>query len=72
MTPVTNAINRALACEGLFRIGDSSFTLASTAGTAQLNTVATDPITGIQSVQNSTATLSTWRITALRRIQPRS
>ena len=42
-----------------FRIGDSSFTLSSKAGTAQLNTVVTDPTTGIQTVQNSTATLST-------------
>ena len=42
-----------------FRIGDSSFTLSSTAGTAQLNTVVTDPTTGIQTVQQSTATLST-------------
>src|ERR1700733_3706251 len=42
-----------------FRIGDSSFTLSSTAGTAQLNTVVTDATTGIETVQNSTATLLT-------------
>ena len=42
-----------------FRIGDSSFTLSSTAGTAQLNTVVTDSTTGTQTVQQSTATLST-------------
>jgi hypothetical protein len=42
-----------------FRIGDSSFTLSSTAGSAQLNTVVTDATTGIQTVQNSTATQST-------------
>jgi hypothetical protein len=41
-----------------FRIGNSSFTLTK-AGTAQLNTVVTDPTTGIQTVQTSTATLST-------------
>jgi hypothetical protein len=42
-----------------FRIGDSSFTLTETAGQAQLNTVVTDPTTGIQTIQTSTATLST-------------
>jgi hypothetical protein len=39
-----------------FRIGSSSFTLTGT-GVAQLNTVITDPTTGLQSVEKDTATL---------------
>jgi hypothetical protein len=41
-----------------FRIGDSSFSLTGT-GKATINTVNTDPTTGIQTVATATATLST-------------
>jgi hypothetical protein len=41
-----------------FRIGDSSFTLTGK-GKAQVNTIVTDPTTGIQTTQSSVATLQT-------------
>jgi len=41
-----------------FRIGSSSFVLTGT-GKANVNTVVTDPTTGIQNVVTSAATLST-------------
>jgi hypothetical protein len=41
-----------------FRVGDSSFTLTGT-GAAQISTVITDPTTGIQTIQQANATLST-------------
>lgn len=41
-----------------FRVGDSSFTLTGT-GTANINTVITDPTTGIQNVETSAAKLAT-------------
>jgi hypothetical protein len=41
-----------------FRIGDSSFTLTGT-GTAQLDTVVTNPTTGTETTQSSVATLQT-------------
>jgi hypothetical protein len=41
-----------------FRIGSSSFVLTGT-GKANVNTVVTDPTTGIQNVETSAATLST-------------
>ena len=43
-----------ITTKGTFRIGDSQFTLTGT-GVAQLNTIVTDPTTGIQT--NDQATL---------------
>jgi hypothetical protein len=47
-----------ITTKGTFRIGDSQFTLTGT-GVAQLNTIVTDPTTGIQTNQQSVATLKT-------------
>jgi hypothetical protein len=44
-----------ITTKGTFRIGDSSFTLTGD-GVAQVNTIATDPTTGIQTNQQATAT----------------
>jgi hypothetical protein len=41
-----------------FRIGNSSFTLTGD-GTAQMNTILTDPTTGIQSAEKAPATRTT-------------
>jgi len=47
-----------ITTKGTFRIGDSQFMLTGT-GVAQLNTIATDPTTGIQTDQKAVATLKT-------------
>ena len=47
-----------ITTKGTFRIGDSQFMLTGT-GVAQLNTIATDPTTGIQTDQQAVATLKT-------------
>jgi hypothetical protein len=47
-----------ITTKGTFRIGNSQFTLTGT-GTAQMNTIATDPTTGIQTNQQAVATLQT-------------
>ena len=47
-----------ITTKGTFRIGDSQFMLTGT-GVAQLNTIVTDPTTGIQTNQQSVATLKT-------------
>ena len=47
-----------ITTKGTFRIGDSQFMLTGT-GVAQLNTIVTDPTTGIQTDQQSVATLKT-------------
>ena len=41
-----------ITTKGTFRIGNSQFTLTGT-GTAQVNTIVTDPTTGIQTNQQS-------------------
>jgi len=45
-----------ITTKGTFRIGDSQFKLTGT-GVAQINTIVTDPTTGIQTNQQSVATL---------------
>lgn len=45
-----------ITTKGTFRIGDSQFTLTGT-GTAQINTIVTDPTTGIQTNQQATLAL---------------
>jgi hypothetical protein len=47
-----------ITTKGTFRIGDSQFMLTG-AGVAQINTIATDPTTGIQTNQQAVATLKT-------------
>jgi hypothetical protein len=47
-----------ITTKGTFRIGNSAFTLTGT-GVAQLNTIVTDPTTGIQTNQQAVATLKT-------------
>ena len=47
-----------ITTKGTFRIGNSQFILTGT-GAAQLNTIVTDPTTGIQTAQQSLATLQT-------------
>jgi hypothetical protein len=47
-----------ITTKGTFRIGNSQFTLTGT-GTAQMNTIATDPTTGIQTNNQAVATLQT-------------
>jgi hypothetical protein len=47
-----------ITTKGTFRIGNSQFTLTGT-GTAQLNTIVTDPTTGIQTNDQAVATLKT-------------
>ena len=47
-----------ITTKGTFRIGNSQFLLTGT-GAAQLNTIVTDPTTGIQTAQQSVATLKT-------------
>jgi hypothetical protein len=45
-----------ITTKGTFRIGDSQFKLTGS-GVAQLNTIVTDPTTGIQTNQQAVATL---------------
>ena len=47
-----------ITTKGTFQIGNSQFILTGT-GAAQLNTIVTDPTTGIQTAQRSVATLKT-------------
>ena len=47
-----------ISTKGSFRIGDSSFTLTGK-GTAQVDTILTDPTTGIQSAEKAPATRTT-------------
>jgi hypothetical protein len=47
-----------ITTKGTFRIGDSQFKLTGT-GAAQINTIVTDPTTGIQTNQQAVATLKT-------------
>jgi len=47
-----------ITTKGTFRVGDSQFTLTGP-GTGQLNTIVTDPSTGMQSNEQSDATLKT-------------
>jgi hypothetical protein len=47
-----------ITTKGTFRIGDSQFKLTGT-GAAQINTIVTDPTTGIQTNQQATLALKT-------------
>ena len=47
-----------ISTKGSFRIADSSFTLTGK-GTAQVDTILTDPTTGIQSAEKAPATRTT-------------
>jgi hypothetical protein len=47
-----------ITTKGTFRIGNSQFTLTGT-GKAQVNTIVTDPTTGIQTNDQAVATLQT-------------